>query len=287
MICPNCKYKNDDKSKFCSHCGYKLEVVVAVYEEPSSSKYPIDFRETLTIGRQIRGHFFKVMEQVVDEEIGPNQFRDYFDQFYKSEFYKTFDLRTEQLAEEVYTIHSGQSPHKGSEIDQLLEGHFYAFIDHFLVLNCQHLHGVNLPEEILQYENIDKDALDMRKMILDFLDFENEPDRVYTNFMSIPESKLKNAINSFLFAQSQERIFFICDQTIFGSCREGFAMTEHALHWKSHFNPPQSVFFEDLKVVQREAEWLNINGLFFNAHKSLNFKLLKLLKKIRSIYQQS
>lgn len=284
MICSNCKHLNEETAKFCSNCGYKIEVVELVEETVSTAKYPIDFREALTIGRQIRAHFFKAMEQVVEEEIGPNTFREYFDQFYKSEFYKTFDRRTEQLAEEVYSIHSGQSSQKELEMDLLMDQHFSEFIDHFLVMYCADLHGVKLPEEILQYGKVNVETVDLRTMILDYLDFENEPDKVYTDFVNIPQSKLKNAVNSFLFAQSKERIYFICDQTIFGSCKEGFAMTAHALHWKSHFNPAQSVFYEDLDIIKREAEWLNINGLFFNVHKSINFKMLKLLKKIRSIY---
>lgn len=284
MICSNCKHSIEEGSKFCNHCGAKIEEIPVSFEA-ETAKYAIDFRETLTLSKQIRSLFFKELEVVVKEEISPNQkvYRAYFDQFYKSDFYKEFDLRTEQLAEEIYSIHSGSSDNKQAQIDALLHQNYFGFIDHFLVRYCEPLHKVKLPEASLKYTNVKLDKLNKREMILDYLDFENEPDKVYTDFFKIPTNKVKNAVESFLFAQNQEKIYFICDQTIFGSCREGFAMTEQALHWKSHFNPPQSVFYDELNEIKIEAEWISINGLFFNVHKSINLKMLRLLKKLKSL----
>ena len=249
-------------------------------------RYAIEFGEMETIASQIRACFFKELETVIEEDIGLNAYRKYFDQFYKSEFYKKFDLRTEQLAEETYTIYSETGEEAFQEIDQLLEQDFAAFIDHFLVLHCKELHGLNLPEAMLKYSKASRDDVDLREMILDYMDFENEKDKVYTDLFTIPPEKIKNAIQSFVFAQAEEKIFFICDQTLFGSCKEGFAMTDQAIHWKSHFNPAQSVRFEDLEGIKKEAEWISINGLFFNVNKSLNFKMLKLLKKLKNLFDE-
>ncbi len=283
MVCSNCKHSIETGDQFCGNCGTKV-LLQDTSSEVYVPKYKLDFREALSLSSQIRALFFKDLEFVVETEIGPNQYRKYFDQFYKSDFYKDFDIRTKQLAEEAYSIHSGPSQRVGQEVDQLLSQNFHGFIEHFMILHCNGLQKIKMPEAILKYTNATLDTVNLRQMVLDYLDFNNEQDKVYTDILSLPPMKVKNAIKSFLYTQSQEKIFFICDQTIFGSCREGFAMTEQALHWKSHFNPPHSVFYEDLGSIKKEAEWININGLFFNVNKSVNYKMMKLLKKIKSMH---
>ncbi|MFT7605446.1 MAG: hypothetical protein ACI8VT_003040 [Saprospiraceae bacterium] len=283
MICSNCQHKIESSDRFCNNCGAQVGLTV-VSDSGYAPKYSIDFKENPTIDSQIRAHFFKTLETVIEEEIGANEYRKYFDQFYKSEFYKNFDLRTVQLAEEINTIHSGSDQYANQKIDQILVLEFAAFIDHFLIMYCQKLHGMALPEAMLQYTKTTRAAVNLRQMLLDYMDFEKEQEKVYTDLLSIPPAKIKNAIQSFVFAQAQEKIFFICDQTVFGSCKEGFAMTDSTLYWKSHFNPAQSVAYHDLKEIKRDAEWININGLFFNVNKSVNFKMLKLLKKLRYLY---
>ena len=283
MTCTNCKHVLETDAQFCKHCGTKV-LIVETPKEEYQAKYPLDYREALTLGTQVRALFFKELEKVITLEFGENEYRKYFDHFYKSEFYKSFDIRTRQLAEEAYSIHSGPSKQVNQEVDRLLAPNFHGFIDHFLVLHCRNLHGIVIPEAVLKYTNVKKGEVDLRQMILDYMGFEDEPDKVYTDLISIPPMKVKNAIQSFLFTQSQEKIFFICDQTVFGSCREGFAMTEQALHWKSHFNPAHSVFFDDLKEIKREAEWISVNGLFFNVSKSLNYKVMRLLKKLKELH---
>ncbi len=283
MICTNCKHLLEEDAHFCKNCGTEV-LLLETLTEPYTAKYPLDYREALTLGAQVRAHFFKELEQVVAAEFGENEYRKYFDQFYKSDFYKSFDVRTQQLAEEAYSIHSGPSKQVSQQVDELLERNFFGFIDHFLVLHCEGLHELKIPEAILKYANATKESVNLREMILDYMSFDDEPDKVYTDLITIPPLKVKNAIQSFLFTQSKEKIFFICDQTVFGSCREGFAMTEQALHWKSHFNPAHSVFFDDLGEIKKEAEWISVNGLFFNVNKSMNYKMMKLLKKLRTLY---
>ena len=63
----------------------------------------------------------------------------------------------------------------------------------------------------------------LREMIFDYLDFDQEPDKVFTDLSQIPAAVLQKAMKSFLLPGANEQIFFICDQTLFGSCKEGFA----------------------------------------------------------------
>ena len=288
MICSNCQHKIDGKNQFCDNCGAEIRREAFSFGEGNYvPKYLIDFTKTSTIDVQIRAHFFKTLEMVVEEDIGVNEYRKYFDQFYKSNFYKNFDLRTAQLAEELVIRHSSTDQSVTQKIDQILSFEFFAFIDHFLVLHCKKLHGISLPETLLKYAKTTLREVNLQQMILDYLDFGEEVEKVYTNLMLIPPAKIKNAVESFVFASTKDKIFFICDQTVFGSCKEGFAMTESSLYWKSHFNPPQEVAYRDLKEIKKDAEWINVNGQFFNVNKSINLKMLKLLKRIKRLYEEA
>ncbi|NUO03787.1 MAG: hypothetical protein HUU01_24500, partial [Saprospiraceae bacterium] len=78
-----------------------------------------------------------------------------------------------------------------------------------------------------------------------------------------------------------ERIFFICDLSLLGNCKEGFALTEKALYWKSPLEKPRREALDQLFNLHRKENWITINDHFFNANPSLNIKLLKLLRGIQ------
>ncbi|MFK7933873.1 MAG: hypothetical protein AB8G22_10205 [Saprospiraceae bacterium] len=124
-------------------------------------------------------------------------------------------------------------------------------------------------------------------MVFDYLDFQSEKETVYTDFLSMPLDKLRNAGKSFLHPQKDEKILFICDQTLFGSVKEGFAMTEAAIYWKAQFQKAQAVRYRDLQTIERQKDWININEQFFNINPSLNLKMLKLLKKLQALHQSN
>lgn len=282
LVCVFCEAANLPNAVDCQRCGQAFKLAK---EENYTIKYPLDFRETGTLEQQIRAQFFKEFQQVVEAEINRHAYRKYFDLFYKSGFYKKFDIRTRQLVEEVYSIHRRQNERVNRDIDQLLSHSFRAFIDHFIIVYGESLHQMKLPQAILRYQDAKLESINLRQMIFDYLDFEWETETIYTDFIKMSTTKLKNASQSFLFPKQTEKIFFICDQTVFGSCKEGFAMTEDGLYWKSHFNPPQQIQYSELEDIRRESEWLSIDGKFFNVSKSMNVKMLKLLKKIKHIMQ--
>ncbi len=281
-ICPHCQSQNEVGAKQCYNCGHSLTIQLngaRIY----SPRYPLEFQLPEKLTSQIRNHFFKDFQEQIEEQLDRNGFRKYFDHFYKSGFYKNFDRRTEQLAEEVRSVYLHRPDKAAEEADQLLSRTFHAFIDHFILVHAKPIHKLQLPQKILRYHDLPSERLDLRQMILDYLDFEHESEKVYVNFLQMPATKLRNATQSFLFAAPEEKLFFICDQTVFGSCREGFAMTDQALYWKSHFNPAMTVRYNELSTIRRESEWLSINDLFFNVSPSMNLKMLKLLRKIKSL----
>ena len=99
----------------------------------------------------------------------------------------------------------------------------------------------------------------------------------------MPLRKLQNASRNFLFPAKEEKVLLIADQTVFSTCREGFALTEDALYWKSHFKEAQKVFYHQIETVKKEKDWLLINDIFFNVNPTVNGKMVFLLNKLKDL----
>ena len=281
--CPACGMVHPEHTAICSHCGYLFN-----FKKKSPkyrAKYPLDFRESHTLSSQIQAHFLKAFKDRISLEHKESQWAEYQQCYETSVVKDSFAIRSQQIAEECYTIHTQQSATINMEIDALLEDSFEATLDHFIILYCRHLNEIDLPEAILQYGIANLGNVDIPQMILDYLDLENEPENYYTDFIQMPIAKLKNASESFLFPQRDEKIILICDQTVLGSCKEGFAFTDIGLFWKAHFNEAQQIYFSELKHILREKEWITINNLFFNVSPSVNLKMMKLLKRLKNFYR--
>ena len=279
--CSNCGSFAEDDIKICLKCGRKLNAVDLNLN--SHLHYNLDFSQPEEIQNEIRGYFFKIMRYRVENELDAKGYRNYFDHFHSSGFYKKFDLRSKQLVEEVISMNAENKPSSQHEIDSYLSQVLESFVDYFIIAFCKPLHRMLLPEAILRYGNVQKEKVDLGQMILEYLDFNNEKDKIYTDFLTMPVNKLKNAKEAFLFGEKDEKLFFICDQTVFKSCKEGFAMTDEALYWKPHFNEVGKVVYKEIKSVKREGEWITINEQFFNVNKSMNYKMMKLLQKLQNI----
>lgn len=283
--CPSCNSINAGGSKFCMQCGCALASNLRTSEGSYITKYPLNFDKIGQLKDQIAGHFFAALKKRISEEHDPNKYQQYVTAFYDSHFDQRFKLRADQLAEETYTIHCRQDDSIMQEIDQLLDNSFSSLLDHFIIMHCKKLNDVEIPESILKYEGLGKNDIDVEEMIFDYLDIKKEgKEKFYLNFLAVPEAKMKNAAQSFLFADKKELVYLLCDQTVFGSCKEGFAMTERGLYWKAHFNKAFAVHFENLQEIKRENEWITINGRYFHVNPTFNFKMMKLLKKLKEVF---
>lgn len=275
--CPRCGQENPPEARFCAHCGLNF-----VEKRPPHNVF--EPPPTLSTEEEITARFFEVFERKIRQEQDPERLPAYLDRFEGSDFKHTFELRVRQLAEQIEKIRTG-SVRPQTEARYLLEDAIEGLSDFFLIRHCQDLNVVPLPEAILRYETLQRDGLDFFRLVMDFLDFPSENETVYTDFLAMPMEKLRNASASFLFPAKDERILFICDQSILGSAKEGFAMTDRALFWKAPLEKPHWVYYSDLQSLEPEKDWLKINGFFFNAGRSLNVKLLKLLRKLQTLYR--
>ncbi|RMG78858.1 MAG: hypothetical protein D6714_17290 [Bacteroidetes bacterium] len=292
LTCPECGAENAVDSRFCFICGKAFfSEKEKAGPEPHSTPEPEpqpgpDLNDLFEappleeIETDISEKFTLALRHRIEEEHDTAQLETYLLHFARSGFKQTFDFRIRQLAEQVLKFRETGQTHREK---RLLNDAFEEALDYFIIHYCKNINTIPLPDAILKYQTIRRDKVDLGKMIMDYLDFENEPEKVFTDFITMPVQKLKNAGQTFLFPQKAERIFFICDQSLLGSCKEGFAMTEKAIYWKAHFEPAQRVAYDALDVVRREKEWITINGLFFNVNPSLNLKLMKLLKRIKRL----
>lgn len=283
LDCPQCGAENDQDSKFCFLCGFDFFVKEA--EEPIEKQEPevhdiFEANPNENIEEELVALFTEAFKKRIEEEHNNTKFEDYAKRFNESDFKISFEFRVKQLAEEIEKI---QIRNKNPEVEKkaLLDRAFEDLLDYFIIRFCVDFNEIDLPETILKYQNIKPQDIDKAQMILDYLDFDKEDEIVYTDFLKMPFDKLKNAGQSFLFPEKEEKILFICDQSLMGSCKEGFALTEKGIYWKAHFEKAEKVLYHDLTEIKRQEDWITINGHFFNVNKSINLKLLKLLKRLR------
>lgn len=85
----------------------------------------------------------------------------------------------------------------------------------------------------------------------------------------IPQKKLYNAIHGYIHSAIQEnqnllkfnpeQVLMLFDDTVFGSAKEGFVVTEQFMIFKSAFIEPILVEFEEIKMLSWDNSFLNNN----------------------------
>lgn len=278
--CPNCGTENDLQAPACVNCGLIFKPKSAPPPPPPKEQLHDIFEESKTdsLEQTIADRFSLAFERRLKEEHHPNLHGAYIDRFYKSDFRSSVDFRIQQLTEQAQRNPAGENRFA------FATPAFEELLDYFIIRYCDDLNETHYPEKILRYQGRTVENINIGELILDYLDFDQEGETVYTNFVTMPANKLKNAAQNFLFPQKGETILFICDLSTFGACKDGFSMTSDCLYWKMPFEKKQRVYYKNLEEIKRQEDWIVINGIFFNASKSLNLKLLRLLKKLRELY---
>ncbi len=153
--------------------------------------------------------------------------------------------------------------------------------EYFIVEIAGELSGNVLPQRLLRHQSANWETVDLFKLVMDFLDFEAETERVYTDFVAMPARALRNATKAFLRAGKDERIFFICDQSLISQAKNGFAVTDAGIYWKNVLQPAGSALYTTMEQVSIRQGHLEVDGQFFNAGARLNLKMAVLLDKLR------
>jgi hypothetical protein len=273
--CPKCGTPLPENARFCVECGTRQRVPEREAPRPDALNFSGD------LPAQLRERFFKALRVRIEEEHNAQQFQAYSERLYESGFRDAVQARTEQLSQELKRLWENDEIRQHEAL-ALMQDVFDELLDFFIIHFCKDLNEVELSESILQYQGLKWEDVNLLQMILDYLDLFKEKETFYTDFLLMPVEKLKNAGQSFLFPDSKkEKILLICDQSLLGSCKEGFAFTEHALYWKAPLEKAREVRFDMLDELRRHKDWIIINGYFFSANKAINLRMLKLLKRIR------
>jgi hypothetical protein len=280
--CPACRENNPFASVFCHHCGFHFEGKEAE-RAAYIPRYPLSF-DTGEVTEQIKALFFRSLRQRVGEEFDPLRYSEFVERFYQSRFREIYAVRAEQIAKEAQADWERFGRTGLAEIDRRIDASFDGLLDYFAIQYCPDLGGLALPEAILKYERAEPSNTDMPTMMADYLAFQREKERVYTDFIAMDAIVLENACRSFLKASRDEKLYFLCDLSAKNSGKEGFAMSNQALYWKSPFDRPRAVHYAQLNQLSRKKDHLTINSLFFSVNPSLDLKMYKLLKKLRSWY---
>ncbi len=278
--CPDCGHENDTTALFCSQCGYELSFI---NQEAEATK-TLNTSDPEALSKDLLGYFMRALRRRIVVDHQSQQLEEYLTAFYKTKFNQRFMVAVQQLADEITEqkedvfANANQQGHTAF-IDQRMQG----LLDYFIIHDCKDLNDITLPESILKYQNTALVDVDMPMMIEHFFDWKSEEEKIYTDFLVMPLDKLKAASKHFLFPPKNEKIWMICDQSVLGSCKEGFALTQKGLYWKAHFQEPQVVLYEDLKSIEKQQDWILVNDKFFNVNPSVNLKMMYFLRKVKQM----
>ena len=176
---------------------------------------------------------------------------------------------------------NGRPP--GGEVDRRKQRVMGELIEYFIVEPAVGIHDGRFPQKVLRYQGAEWEQTDLFRMVMDYLDFRAVSEQVYTDFVAIPPKILKRATDSYLRTSKDERLFFICDQSLFGAGKQGFAMTDAAIYWKNVLQPAGAATYTTLRSLKMEDDHLLIDGQYFDAGTELNLQLALLLDKLRRL----
>lgn len=275
--CPVCSGTNPLSSVFCHHCGFHFSGKAKQEYQP---RFPINFNDP-DLAEQIKALFFSSLRARIAEEHEVHRYSDFVERFYQSRFRDIYEVRALQIAQDLLTYYNRFGTNGLAEIDRRIGLNFEGLMDYFIIQYCPDLSGFTLPAAILKHEQAAPGKTNLAELIMDYLDLDKNQELVHTNFLNMPSEHLANACQRFLHANRLEKVMFILDLSVKGNCKEGIAMTDQGIYWKMPFEKPKTVKYTELTEIQKEKEWLLINGQFFTATQAFNLKLYKVLKKLQ------
>ncbi|WP_420460621.1 GNAT family N-acetyltransferase [Neolewinella sp.] len=281
LICPNCGETVPETARFCPNCGHRLEEEVLelhdVAPDPPSEEELQPPPSTLTVA-DLRTAFEDRLGERLTAYFGADRLPDYLAVYRKDETFRQIrDVSIKSLTE---YLNRELVPSKAQRRrDNVLAG----LVEYFVVETAAELHPGMLPQRLLRYQSVDWTTVDLFKLVMDYLDLDQETETVYTDFITTPARVLRNATRGYLGAGKDERLLLICDQSLLSSGKQGFAFTDSALYWKNLLQPAGVVTYTTLQRVETRGAHLLLDSQYFDAGPGLNLRVAVLLDKLRRI----
>ncbi len=307
--CSNCGYLNPSGWIRCENCGLAPGMTSEMTDEFDKS-FVIDFREIPALQPQIVRHFNEYLNQKTKEEFGTEAMCDYLTIFKKSDYPEDVREMAAKLAEQVYTIHCRQDEFIQQNIDELLIQTFSSIVDEFFLSYCYNdeplpngeaaattplpaktqvptrdIDAANLPlpthdreVDIPLDEGQPTNQYPVIKDVITFFDVESSPYKIYSDLNKMPSRILDEVKKNFLFNAPEENVLLIYDDTVFGSGSTGFALTEHAVYWKTHFQNAHRTYYQEIMNLEMDGSKLMVNNTLFDIDASVNYKVYEWLK---------
>lgn len=276
--CARCNTPLPVEARFCWNCGSEQPL-----RDPRTGGAPTRINLDGDVEAQLNEQFFHALRARVEQEHDPELFTDFSERLYTSGFRDTVVRRIVQLASLLAEMRDAGEAWP-QEVNTLIEDLFEDLMDQFIIRFAPDLCEVTYPEAMLKYQYADAAKVSLTQMILDFLQPDSEGEDFYTDFVRMPVEKLTHAGKSFLFPAKDEKILLIVDQSVLGTCKEGYAFTDRALYWKAPFQKPRYAAYTQLREYRKEKSWIAINGHFFNSTPAINLRLLRLLSRLQRLF---
>lgn len=281
ISCSHCTYLNPADAKFCHNCGHPFSVSAATSDY--TPKYSIDWSDTAHLPTALREAYLLYLRAYIKKEGRIEEEGRSIEYFYKSVFREVFESYAIKLTQRFERMYAQFGAVILPKIEKELEQNFYALCERFFIRYATHLLPHPLPTSILKHLEAKWQTLSLHRLIQDYLAVEEEQDVIYVNAIEIPLKKLQQARKTFLKEAGEEVIHLFCDLSLFGTGREGFALTSGGLYWKMHFHRSGVWNYSKPLVLERKGERLKINGRYFHVNAAFNYKLFKLCLKIKAL----
>ncbi|MFT5647919.1 MAG: hypothetical protein ACI976_002614, partial [Aureispira sp.] len=175
----------------------------------------------------------------------------------------------------------GISAFKVIEIE--IEKQFSALLERFFIDFCNPLLPHQLSKQILQYQEANFLTTNLHQMINDYLHLEEEDLISYSSAIEIPLKKLKNARSTFFKPEAGEVPYAFIDHTLLRSGKEGCIITAKAIYWKAYFQKSARIEYSTIHKLTYYKDRLEINSIYLNISPSINYKIYRLLSRLRTL----
>lgn len=283
VVCLDCNNINPKNARFCHHCGIPINVKYT--PKPNITPiYSLDFNDIPTLPIQLTDAFRVAICWTLEQEQNSEKEALFLQTFEKSDFRRKYleeatILMTQEF--EGFFEHHGNASF--GAIEQEIEKQFAALLERFFIGFCEPLLPYKLPTQVLNYQHATTQSTNMQQLIVDYLNLDNESLIAYTSAIEIPLKKLKNARSTFFTPPAGEVPYVFIDQTLLRSGKEGCIITAKAIYWKSYFHKSAALSFSSIEKLLFFHDRLEINDIYFNINPSVNYKIYKLLSRLRTL----